>query len=66
MGTGEVTRYIGKYGTLRRVAQGHECFNQHRRLTEILFGLAAGFMPKLRNDEPVDLVKFRTIPVPAP
>src|ERR1700678_2425529 len=36
-----------------------ERFDQHRRLTEILFWLAAAFVPKLRNDELVDRITFR-------
>src|SRR6266403_926609 len=38
----------------------HECFDQHRRLTEILFWLAAAFMPtKLRNNELENCITFR-------
>src|SRR5580698_6091222 len=36
----------------------HQDFDQHRRLTEILFWLAA-FVPELRNDELVDCITFR-------
>src|SRR5258708_1665928 len=37
----------------------HECLDQCCRLMEVLFWLAARFIPKLRNDELVDRITFR-------